>query len=463
MMSDISAQVRRIVAWTLLAASCVGFVALGLAEENVRGAVISPVPDSPLPFARHKVFGLDLRANSSLESVQWLQAAGTAPYALAIVPVDPDIVTALTQPDARPAALAAMDQLVESAQGIPLAACLWKPPTTVGGLGVAQAVAESLVERYPGAIAYLLACGEGGETGDWHADISRAVRGDTAVALPANTLIPLSAGSPLTLFNADDADALGASGVLESMPGTNRYSGVVVTLTRPADSAFGIEAKGLLTDLAALSLVIVRPDRSVDPAMLTTSLGGISLDGAPLPEGFTSITAPGITTNGDWILSTVGTVPYARTTSDAAIALDFVGTNLYVQALTSPDGGTLHAWIDPDGDDPTAAPDVVVDLNDTQAVDTPIQLVDGLPAVRHTLVLSASNDQAKGQNISVSGFVVTGHATPEPVARLAAIVFLLIAIAALAERALTSIQSIRDREQRMPQRSTTGHPRVFTR
>lgn len=463
MIADISPRVRRMIAWTLVVTSCLGFVCLGLAERDVRGAVVAPVPDAPLPFARHKVVGIDLRSHSSLEALEILQRGGVAPYAIALAPIDPDIVNALTQTDARPAALAAMDQLVQAAQGVPLAACLWKPPTTVGGLGVAQAVAESLVERYPGAIAYLLACGPDEERAGWHADISHAVRGEDSLALPLDTLIPLSAGSPITLFESRDADQLGAAGVLAGMPGTDRYSAVVVPVTQPVSGSFVIEAHDLLTDLAALALVVARPERGVDPAALAASFGTATLDGAPLPEGFTSVTAPGIMTTGDWILSTVGTVPYARTTTDAAMAIEFVGTSVHVQALTSPDGGTLHGWIDPAADDPTAAPDIVVNLSDDQAVDAPIVLADGLPAVRHRLVLSASNDETAGQSISISGFVITGHATPEPVARLAAYALLLIAIVALGERALTNIAAIRDRETRLPSRTSSGHPRVFTR
>ncbi len=463
MIADISAHVRRVVAWTLVAVSCLGFVTLGLAEQDVRGAVISPVPDAPLPFARHKVVGLDLRGHTSLEAVQWLQAGGVEPWALAIVPVDADIITALTQPDAKPAALAAMDQLVQSAQGVPLAACMSKPPSTVGGLGVAQAVVESLVERYPGAIAYVLACGDDGEGNDWHSDISKAVRGDDRPPLPAGTLVPLSAGAPLTLFSVPNPDTISAADVLPRLPGTDRYSGAVVEVTRPADPALGLVAKELLSDLAALSLVVVQPIRGVDPLALSASLAGITLDGAPLPEGFTSVTAPGIATQGDWILSTVGTVPYARTTTDAAIALEFVGTNLYVQALTSPDGGTLLAWIDPPAEGTSAAPDIVVDLDDVQAEDTTIQLASGLPAARHQLVVSADNDESNGQNISIAGFIVTGHATPEPVARLAAIVFLVVATAALAERAFASIEAIRIRDRQRPRRGSGRHPRVFHR
>ncbi len=463
MIADISPQVRRVVAWVLVAVSCIGFVALGLAEQNVKGAVIAPVPDAPLPFPRHKVIGLDLRGYSSLEAVQWLQAGGVGPYALAVVPVDADIVTALTQPDAKPAALAAMDQMVQSAQGTPLAVCLWKPSSAAGGLGIAQSVADALVERYPGAIAYMLACGADGDMSGWHADISRAVRGEDLTPLPSDTLIPLSAGAPLTLFTLPDSDAISAAEVLSSLPGTDRYSAAIVRATRPPDPTFGTTAMGLMSDLAALSLVILQPGHEVDPAALTASLAGIALPGAPLPEGYTSVTAPGIATEGDWILSTVGTVPYARTTADAAIALEFVGTNLFVQALTSPDGGKLHVWIDPPASDPSAAPDITVDLKDPQAEDTTIQLASRLPAARHRLVLAADNDESKGQNVSISGFIVTGHATPEPVARLAALMFLAIATAALAERALASIQGIRERGQQLPRRQTGGHPRVFNR
>lgn len=463
MIADISGQVRRVAAWTLLVVSCLGFIALGLAEQNVKGAVISPVPDAPLPFARHKVVGVDLRGRNSLETVQWLQTGGVGPFALAIVPVDPDIVSALTQPDAKPAALAAMDQLVQAAQGVPLAACLTKPPSIVGSLGVAQSVAEALIERYPGAIAYVLACGSANDVGDWHADISHAIRGEDRPALPSNVLIPLSAGAPLTLFPGPENDALPAAGIMARLPGTDRYSAVLVRMTQPANDEFRGAAATRLSDLAALSLVIVQPDREVDPVSFVSSLGGLSLGGSPLPEGFTSVTAPGISTQGDWILSTVGTVPYARTTTDAAIAVEFVGTNLFVQALTSPDGGTLLAWIDPPDGATTQAPDIVVTLKDGQATDAIIPLASGLPGARHRLVLSASNDQSKAQNVSISGFVVTGHATPEPVARLAALMFLVIATVALTERALSSIQSIRGREQRRPERRASGHPRVFTR
>ena len=463
MIADISPQVRRAVAWTLIVVCCVGFVTLGLAERSVKGSVISPVPDAPLPFSRHKVVALDLRAYSSLEAVQWLQSGGVDPYAMVIVPVDADIVSALTQTDARPAALAAMDQMVQSAQGVPLATCLSKPALPGTGVEVAQKVTEAMAERYPGAIAYVLGCGLADEIPDWHADISRAIRGSDRPVLPSNTLIPLSSGAPLTLFDLPKPDTIDAADILAARPPTNRYSGAVIRITHPPDSAFGVAATDLMSRFAALSLVIVQPERQVESSALRASLTGLNLPGSPLPEGFTSVTAPGITTQGDWILSTVGTAQYARTTTDATISIEFVGTNLFVQALTSPDAGQLLAWIDPPNDNPSTEPTVSRNLKYRQAEDTTIQLASGLPAARHHLVLRTAIDEAKGQSVSVSGFVVTGHATPAPVVQLAVLVFLLVATAALTERSLASIHAIRERETRRPHRAADGHPRVFDR
>ncbi|MCO5175606.1 MAG: hypothetical protein M9890_01335 [Thermomicrobiales bacterium] len=458
MIADISSPVRRVLSWSLLCLACAGFLLLGLAERDARAAVLRPVPEAPLPFARHKVVGLDLRSLSSLESLQWLRAGGVAPYALVIVQVDSDIVTALTQPDDQPTALAAMDEIVAAAQGTPLAVCLSRPVVAVGGLAIAQAVAEALVERYPGAIAYVLGCGIE-NSAEWHRDLSRAIRGEDS-ALAPDVLIPLSAGATLTLFNTPDDDALGSSDILGRLPGTDRYSAALVALTRPADEALVTHAREAITNVAALALVLVQPERSIDPAALSASFNAVGLNSAQLPEGFSSVTAPGVAADGDWILSTVGTVPYARTTTNAAIALEFVGTNVFVQALTSPDGGTLLAWIDPPADDPTAAPIARIDLEDDQASDTTIQIATGLPGQRHRLILAAEN--ADGQSVSVSGVVVTGQAAAEPIANLAATALLVIAVLALSERALANIRSIRENEQQRPTRAI-GHPRVFKR
>lgn len=458
MIADISSRVRRVLSWSILCLACAGLLLMGLAERDARAAVLRPVPEAPLPFARHKVVGLDLRSFSSLESLQWLQVGGVQPYALLMVQVDSDIVTALTQPDDQPSALAAMDQLVAAAQGTPLAVCLARPVVAVGGLAIAQAVAEALVERYPGAIAYVLGCGVE-NSDEWHRDLSRAIRGEDAM-LPPDVLIPMSAGASLTLFDTAGNDSLGGADILGRLPGTDRYSAAVVTVTRPADEALVRHAREAMTSLAALALIVVQPERSVDPAALSASLSGVGLNTALLPEGFTSVTAPGVAADGDWILSTVGTVPYARTTTNAAIALEFVGTNVFVQALTSPDGGTLLAWIDPPADDPTVSPVARIDLQDDQASDTTIQIATGLLGKRHRLVLSAEN--AEGQSVSVSGVVVTGQAAPGSIAKLAAAALLMIAVLALTERALANIRSIRESEQLRPTRAI-GHPRVFKR
>ncbi|MGH9173974.1 MAG: hypothetical protein ACRD1H_06435, partial [Vicinamibacterales bacterium] len=111
MIPSFDGALRRRASWTVLALACLAYLLLGIAEQGARGAAVSSPSEAPLPFERHRVFGLDLSAMSSLQAFEWLNAAGNPSLALIVVPIDGDVVTALGQEAERAAAVAAVETL----------------------------------------------------------------------------------------------------------------------------------------------------------------------------------------------------------------------------------------------------------------------------------------------------------------------------------------------------------------
>ena len=443
--------------WTVLSLAVIAFVCLGLAEQGSRGGGLLTPPDQPLPFERHRIFGLDLGELSSLQARDWLNAAGNPSLALILVPIDADVVESLAQEDRREEALVAVDSLVQAAGASPIAVCLRRPPEVVGGLGIAQAAVSAITSSHPDRVIYASAC-DPSEHPAWQGDIDEAARPDAEAAAPRNALVPL-AGGPIVM-----RERLGGTSDLDAehfrLHARGYYATFRLDSSEPLSAETVGDAGGAMADTSHSALVLVAPTNNVDPAALTTSIANASLTGDSLPEGFSGVNAPGVHVNDQWQHTVVGTVSYLRATnSEAAISAEFVGTDVYVAGIESPESGLLNVWIDPES--PTAVPTVVLDLASFQARDAAIPIASGLPAARHEITIQAV--VTEGQSVTISGLFVTGKPPTAWTGLMAAGGLLLAAVAALSERCYTAISAIRRRTGPPRRRPRPGHPRVFTR
>jgi len=447
----------RRVSWTVLSLALVAFIFLGLAEQGSRGGGLLAPPDSPLPFERHRLFGLDLSQMSSVQALDWLNAAGNPSLALILIPVDADVVDALAREDGRDAALNAIDRLRQAAGGSPLGLCLDRPPDVVGGLAVAQAVVEAIEARFPDQVVFVRSCHQDSAAG-WQGNLDAAARPDAVLPAPEGALIPLAGTSVIAVDRLNGVSDLSAEQLRLRSQG--RYAIYTFETSAPLDGSAIDDAAEAMSDTSHTALFLVTPVDAVDPAALVGSFSGVVLAGDTLPEGFSSIVAPSVRANDQWQRSNVGTVSYLRSTSaSAALAVEFVGTDIYLAAIESPESGMLHVWIDPSS--PTAAPTLVLDLASFQARDAAIPLASGLPAARHEVIMQAVTDD--NESIAISGLFVTGKPATAWTGTMAAAVVLLAAIVALVERSYTAVVSIRRRSTPPRRRPREGHPRVFAR
>lgn len=443
--------------WTVFSLALVAFVSLGIAEQGSRGGGLLSPPDSPLPFERHRVFGLNLSEMSSVQALDWLNAAGNPSLALIVVPIDADVVQSLTQDASRETALNAIDTLRQAAGGSPLAVCLRRPAEIVAGLPIAQAAVGAIGSRFPDQIIYVTACDPDSEPG-WQDDINQAARPEAETDATGDDLIPLAGGAIITRAQLDGLEDLDADQF--RLRSRGNYTIFALQVSEPLSPGAVQDAAEALADTSHSALIVVTPTGSIDPAGLASSIAGVVLAGEELPEGFSGINAPALNVNDQWQRSNVGTVPYLRaTSSSAASAADFVGTDIYLFAIESPDSGVVNVWIDPAS--PTAPPTVILDLASFQARDAAIPIASGLPAARHELVLQAITED--GESITISGLFVTGKPATAWTGMMAATVVLLAAVIALSERCYTAITAIRRRARPPRRRSRPGHPRVFAR
>jgi hypothetical protein len=443
--------------WTVLSLAVVAFICLGLAEQGSRGGGLLIPPDAPLPFERQRVFGLDLSSLSSVDALNWLNAAGNPSLAHMLLPVDGDVVQSLAVEDQRENGLAAIGTLRSAAGGSPLALCLRRPAEAVGGLAIAQAAVESINARFPDQIVYLRAC-DPNEVPGWQGNIDQAARPEAEVRASDDVLIPVAGGPIVALEEIDnvrdlDADRLG-------LKAHDRYTIYSFSTGEPLSVESVERAAGVVADTSHTALVMIAPSDSVDPVALASSIAGVVLAGGELPEGFSGVNAPAMHTNDGWQQSTVGTVHYLRAASSgAALEVEFVGTDISLTAVESPDSGLVNVWIDPPTQ--TAPPTVVLDLSNIQARDSAIPVATGLPAARHRLILQVVAEE--GQNVTISGVFVTGKPPTAWTGTMAASVILLAAVAALTERCYTAVVAIRRRTGPPRRRTRSGHPRVFAR
>lgn len=443
--------------WTVFSLAVIAFIGLALAEQGARGGGLLVPPDAPLPFDRHRVFGLDLSDMSSVQARDWLNAAGNPSLALVVIPIDADVVEALARDDGREAALGAIDTMRQAAGGSPLAVCLNRPPRAANSLGIAQASIDAIKARFPDQIVYVNACDPDQNPG-WQKDIDRAARPDADDPAPDEAFIPLTGGDAVALEQLDGASDLDADRFRLRSRGS--YTFFMLDAAQPLDSRTIGDATGALADTSHSALILVTPSNAVDPSGLAGSIAPVTLPAGTLPEGFSGIDAPGVNVNADWRRANVGATSYLRaTSSSAAIGAEFVGTDVYLMGIESPESGAVNVWIDPPS--PTAPPTVVLDLASIQARDSAVPIASGLPASRHQLIIQAVTDD--GESVTISGLFVTGKPATAWTGLMAGFVTLLAAVAALCERGYAAIVTIRRRTVPPRRRPRPGHPRVFAR
>jgi hypothetical protein len=443
--------------WTVLTLALVAFVCLGLAEQGSRGGGLLAPPDSPLPFERHRIFGLDLSRLSSLQAQEWLNAAGNPTLALIVVRIDADVVQALASDEGREAALTAVDGLRQTAGGSPLGFCLERPPDVVGGLAVAQAAVGAIESRFPEQVVYVRSC-HGDAAAGWQEDLDQAARPDAPVRVTGDALIPLGSDTPIQIEQLDDSRQLSAEQFRLRAGGS--YTIFELGVAEPVSAEMVEDAAEAMADTSHSALVFVAPSDAVDPAALVASIGSVVLAGDTLPEGYSAVTAPQIRANDQWQRANVGTVTYLRSTAPtAAIGAEFVGTDVYLIGIESPESGIVQIWLDPASQ--SSPPTVVLNLESFQAMDAAIPIASGLPAARHESVLQAVNEE--GQSVTISGLFVTGKPATAWTGTMAAGIVLLAGVIALAERSYSAVTAIRRRSTPPPRRPRQGHPRVFAR
>lgn len=424
----------------------------GLAEQGGVGSDLSPVPDQPLAFPREKVFGLDLSDRPSLEAVQWLESGGAGAFGLVVVPVDADIIAALLSANERGPAFQALDQLMAVTTETTVALCLDRPVTQVEDDVLAELTVDTLRDRYPDRIAYLTACPSTSER-TWAASISEQVRYG-APALPGR-LVPLSTGAMAEIEAVSSFDDLRAE-ALRSFAG-DTYALPRVHVTAPLGPGELEVSSSAIQDAAQVALILLQPDRDLDPAALTASIANVQLDAAQLPEGFSSVHSPAIHFSEQWQPSMIGRISYRHTAQEGAlIQSTFVGTTIYLQTLLSPSAGSVAVWIDPEPSNP-GPPFAEIDLSASQATDAAVVLAEGLAAGRHTIAIMTT-----GGEVTVSGLFVSGQPETGWHAGVTTLALVAIASVAMAVVGLARVQDIRDRNALPPlETPQVTHPRAY--
>ena len=437
---------------TLLAV--VALMLQGFAEQGGIGSSLDPVPQQPLAFPRERIFGVDLSDRPSLENVEWLEASGSNMYALAIVRVDADIIAALQSDDRSAGAYRALDQLMAATRDTNIALCLERPVTEIDDELLAELTIDALRDRYPDRIAYITSCAVGPD-GSWASSLAAQVRSTQPAS--DGRLLPLSTGAVVERREIESFDDIRTSR-LRTLAGS-AYVLPAVPVLEALDSSEIQIATEALRDAAQIGLVLLRPDREADAASIGQSLLPSQLPTDQLPEGFTGVTAPGLIFEDDWEISTIGRVVYQRTDeAGATLRTTFVGTTIYLQALLSPDAGSIALWIDPDLNSPGEA-DRMIDLSAVQARDAAIVLAQGLPAEQHTVVIVTA-----GGDATVSGFFVSGQPASGWNAGLSALSLIVVASAGFAVIGLAQVLDIRDKHALPPGRTPGAtHPRAYTR
>jgi hypothetical protein len=450
---------QRTLSWSIFIIACVSYLCLSWSEQGTRGEALLEPPVSPLPFNRQQVLGLDLRQHSSLAAYQWLAGTQIPSAGIIVIPIDADVVVALGEGDIQDAALSATDSLVAAGAGSPLATCLRQPDGVADPVATAEVAVQALIDRYPDVIAYVFACNFAAEP-EWHSAVITAMEHvNPRVSGVDATLLPVSGGAPVTLIDIDDPADVRV--LAEGGGGTGGYVIISLEIDAPISTQDLEDAQLAILESPHVGLVLLRPSASVDPLAVRAALEIAPVSTDLLLTGFSNASLHAITRQGDWHVTSVGTIEYLRTASDtASLEATFVGTDLYVHGVRSPNAGRIRVWIDPP---PSHLPDIptkIIELEAEQARDSAIHIETGLSASRHRLVIVAENQD--GSNVMISGIFVSGSPTRAWAGGLAAAGLLLVAVTALADRCMASISSIR-RTTGPPSTGGTEHPRGFVR
>jgi hypothetical protein len=392
---------------------------------------------------------------SSLRALEWLRAAGPSPAALVVVPLDGDVVAALGQPEAQGTAFSAVDLIVEAAGEGPLAACLHKPTQTVGVLGVAQAAVGALSERYTDRFAYVFGCDMSGDR-EWQRALAQAaLKSPDPVAGHDRDLIPLSAGAPIEVRTIS-ANRLNVASVRGLADGS--YVAPEVPIDAAPDVNLLQRASDVLESVAHVGLVLLQPHNSSDAAAIAAVTRTTALEADELPQGYSSAISTGIAVTSGWQTARVGTLTYLQAQQPgAALSVTFVGSELYVLGLRSPEGGELEAWLDRDPQT-SQAPDARLSFAADQARDAVLDVFGGLAAMRHRVTFVV----AQG-SIVVAGLFVAGKAQVDWASGFAAVGLLIVGVAALGDLSYSAIQQVRGRSPVPTRRRRRAHPREFER
>ena len=453
MIPSYSLGLRHALAWLVLLLAAGSYVALAVAEQGAAPAGFETPPSQPLPFARQRVFGLDLSDRSSVDALNWLNAAGNPSLALTVVALDPDVVGALVDTEQQPLAYSALDLLLGAGGATPLAVCLHEPPGTVGQLGIAQAAIGALNDRYTARIAYVAGCAA--DSLEWRRAVVRAaLKTEQSVTTLDNALVPLSAGATLSVTQTGN-DSMQRAALRAGSSGN--YAVLRESAHTDVSARLVSQASAILQDNAQIALVLVVPSQQADPGRFVAGFASAQLPTDTAPQGFSPIDTGSLQLSGEWQPSQVGAVTYRLAQSEgAALTIDFVGADIYLTGLVAPDNGAVDVWLDPpDGTLPP--PNSSVSFEAAQARDVATPLYTGLPATRHRIVVVSS-----GGKIALSGVFIAGRATPGWANGVAAAGLLAASVAALTMICFSAVQGVRTQGSPVTRRRSEEHPRGFS-
>lgn len=430
---------RDIVVWLIAVCALCAFVALAVAEEGVDATRLTAAPDAPLPFARDRVFGLDLSPYRSVEALTWLQTSGsTQSWSLVVLPADEDVVTALATEGSAEAALVALDSLVNATAGAPVAMCL-RRPVTADAKPLATAVVDALATRYAGQVVYAFACDA--DDSEWQRLLNEESSGTTTTT-GASRLLPVAGAAVIAL---DALDPLAPGDLLLPKDLHHLSVGYVaypVAFETIPDAATVTSMVSALRETAHATLFLAQPAPDSSPAEFTAALINAQLPGEIIPQGYSRVGARGFAAAGNWQMESVATTSYAVASGSLAeLSATVLGTDISLVTVFGPNTGEINVWVDPEEGQPLPGPDATFDLTADQAQPIALLLADGLAAREHRVIIQAV--PATGGEIRIAGLFVTGGSAQPWTGFLASLSLLAVGVAALTERAWSTVRQIR--------------------
>lgn len=443
--------------WLVAIFASLSYVLLAFAEQGTAGAGLRGVPNDPLPFNRHAGVGVDLTGLSSLQAVEWLEAADVSQVPLVIIPLDGDIIAAFNTPQMSHVAHQAVEMLLAGADDAPVAFCLRRPISAMEEQVLAETAVAVLTEVYAQRITYVGGC-IADSSATWETHVLAELDYLPPTSSREKMLAPVSIGAPLRLQNAIAPDDLDET--FFDTIGGETYAAVRITPTPGLDEQIRQRIWNLLHDRGQAAVFLAAPDINAPADAFVQSLSFGNRVNPELSEGFNNAISPLIKWSGDWTLTPVGPVEYQRTlTPGSSFTTEFIGTEVWVIGIASPDGGQLGVWVDDEQPDTSSAPDRIIDMERSQARDAAFLAIDGLPATRHTLTLVAA-----GTEVTVSGLFVTGRTESGIHGTIGSLGLIGAAVAGLAVVLSVAVDDLRLRiGLDRPDQDGSEHPRIFSR